>query len=294
MFDVKSVHVASSVQDAIAALAAQPDAMPVCGGTDVLVQNRSGRHTGVPLISLSGIEELKGVSIDGAGTIHIGSGTCFTDISNDPIIKRHIPMLAYAAEQVGSPQIRNVGTIGGNVCNGVTSADSAPSLMALDATLVLRGINGERRTPLRDFYTGAGKTTRAHDEILCELLISEDAYKDVGGCYIKYGKRNAMEISTLGCAVTVRLSEDKRRFERVSIAYGVAAPTPIRCVNAEGELRDMPVSVESVKKAAKMALGELSPRTSWRASKEFRLHLARELCERALTEAIIRAGGTVA
>ncbi len=293
MFDVKSVYIASSVDEAIEALASHPDAMPICGGTDVLVQNRSGRHTGIPLVSLSAISELKGISIDDDCIIHIGACTCFTDISSNAIIKQYIPMLGYAADQVGSPQIRNVGTIGGNVCNGVTSADSAPSLMALNATLVLRGKNGERRTRLRDFYIGAGKTTRAHDEILCELLISEDAYKNVGGCYIKYGKRNAMEISTLGCAVTVRLSEDKLRFDRVNIAYGVAAPTPIRCGNAESAIINLSVNADSIHKAATLALNELSPRTSWRASKEFRLHLAHELCERAMTEATIRAGGTV-
>lgn len=293
MFDVKSVYMANTVDDAIRALCDNPDAIPVCGGTDVLVQNREGRRAGLPLVCLCGVNELKGVRREQDGTIVIGAGTCFTNITSSPIISESIPMLAYAADQVGSPQIRNVGTIGGNVCNGVTSADSAPSLLALDAVLVLRGPDGERRTALRDFYVGAGKTTRERREVLCEIRIDADAYRSVFGCYIKYGKRNAMEISTLGCAAAVRLSEDKLRVERARIAYGVAAPTPIRCERAEDVLLSMPVGSKAISKAAGLALGEITPRTSWRASKEFRVHLAHELCTRALTSAILQAGGSI-
>ena len=236
---------------------------------------------------------MKGVRMEDDGTLVIGAATCFTDITNDPLIKQHVPMLGLAVDQVGGPQIRNVGTIGGNVCNGVTSADSAPSLLALDAQLVLRGKDGKRATPLREFYVSAGKTTRAHDEVLCELRIAKESYQDAYGCYIKYGKRGAMEISTLGCASLVRLSADKQRFESVHIAYGVAAPTPVCCPEAEQTLMALPVSKESVEKAAELAVNGVTPRTSWRASKEFRLHLVHELCLRTLSQAIRQAGGTI-
>ena len=291
MFDVKSVYRAQSVDDAIRALCEDDGAMIVSGGTDVLVQNRDGRHAGAPLVSVHDLPELKGVRMEADGTLVIGAATCFTDITNNPLIQRHASMLGEAVDQVGGPQIRNMGTIGGNVCNGVTSADSAPSLLALDAELVLRGRGGERKTALRDFYVGAGKTTRAHDEVLCELRIPQSSYENAFGRYIKYGKRNAMEISTLGCAALVRLNADKRSFERVRIAFGVAAPTPIRCDEAERKLLSLPVSAASVELAASLAISGVSPRTSWRASKEFRLHLVKELCTRALCEAIHLAGG---
>jgi len=291
MFDVQSVYRAANVADAIRALCEDERAMIIAGGTDVLVQNREGKHAGIPLVSVHGLPELTGVLMEMDGTLVIGAATCFTDITNHPLIQRHIPMLGLAVDEVGSPQIRNVGTVGGNLCNGVTSADSAPSLLALDAVLKLRGRDGERLTPLRDFYVSAGKTTRAHDEVLCEIRIVKESYQNVFGCYIKYGKRAAMEISTLGCAVTVRLTPDKKAIERMRIAYGVAAPTPIRCEAAEALAVGKAPDAETLEAVTHAAVEGISPRTSWRASREFRLHLAGELCRRAMSQAIMQAGG---
>lgn len=291
MFDVGRVYIAEDVDDAIDALCAQESALLISGGTDVLVQNRAGKHAGLPLVSLHEVNEIKGVRRDDNGDLVIGAGTCFTDIVQNPLIQKYIPMLGEAADQVGGPQIRNMGTIGGNVCNGVTSADSAPSLLALEAELILRGKDGERRVALKDFYVGAGKTVRAREEVLCEIRIARETYENAFGCYIKYGKRNAMEISTLGCAALVRLSADKTCFERARIAFGVAAPTPVRCFGAEQTLAARPVGRAAAQAAAEAVASELSPRTSWRASREFRLHLAQTLCLRALCQAIDRAGG---
>ena len=293
MFDVGSVYTARSADDAIRALAADETAVIVSGGTDIWVANRDGKHAGANFVSIHGLEELRGVRAEADGTIVIGATTCFTDITNDPVIQRYIPMLSEAVDQVGSPQIRNVGTIGGNICNGVTSADSAPSLFALDARLVLRGPDGERTVPITEFYTGPGKTVRRHDEILCAFRIPKDSYEGVAGQYIKYGKRNAMEISTLGCAVTVRLSEDKKTILRARVAYGVAGPTPMRCTEAEKAAEGRPVSRETVADMIQAMLTEIRPRDSWRASKDFRIHLARTLLERAAEQAIARAGGTL-
>ncbi|MDD3336640.1 MAG: xanthine dehydrogenase FAD-binding subunit XdhB [Eubacteriales bacterium] len=291
MYDVQSVYQAKSVQDAIEALGKDERAMIVSGGTDVWVQNREGKHAGLPFVSIHGLPEITGVRIEEDGTLVIGAATCFTDITASPLIQRHVPMLGEAVDQVGSPQIRNVGTIGGNVCNGVTSADSAPSLFALDAQLKLQGAMGERIVPITEFYTGAGKTVRAHDEVLCEVRIPKESYEGVYGQYIKYGKRNAMEISTLGCAVTVKLGNQK--LVRVRIAYGVAGPTPLRCFEAEAELVGKPVGKETACLAADLAVQAIRPRTSWRASKEFRLHLAHELCTRAMEQAMEKAGGKI-
>lgn len=293
MFDVKSVYQASSVEDAIRALKADDTAMIVSGGTDVWVQNRDGKHAGLSFVSIYGMPEITGVHQEADGTLVIGAATCFTDITANEQIKRCVPMLGEAVDQVGSPQIRNVGTIGGNVCNGVTSADSAPSLFALDAVLHLKGAEGERLVPITEFYTGPGKTVRRHDEVLCDIRIAKENYENVAGQYIKYGKRNAMEISTLGCAVTVKLDADKRAIERIRIAYGVAAATPMRCFDAEAALKGKPASAGTALLAADMAIQAINPRTSWRASKEFRLHLAHELCKRAAEQAIARAGGKI-
>ena len=291
MYDIESIYQAKSVQDAVQALQADPDAVVISGGSDVLIKIREGKLAGCRLVSVHALPELTGVRMEEDGTVAIGAATSFSAITNHPLIQRYLPMLGEAVDQVGSPQIRNVGTIGGNVCNGVTSADSAPSLFALDAVLRLRGRLGERLIPIGEFYTGPGKTVRAHDELLMEIRVSRSSYDQVFGQYLKYGKRNAMEISTLGCAVTVRLDEQAQKLEQIRIAYGVAAPTPIRCPEAETALIGRPAHRETALLAADMAVAAISPRTSWRASKEFRVHLAHELCKRATETAIQKAGG---
>ena len=202
-------------------------------------------------------------------------------------------MLGYAVDQVGGPQIRNIGTIGGNVCNGVTSADSASSLFAYNAILELTGPKGIRQVPIQEFYTGPGKTVRCHEEVMTAIRIRRRDYEGYTGCYIKYGKRNAMEIATLGCACLVKLSLDKKVVEDMRIAYGVAAPTPVRCPETEKAVSGKAVSKALLLQTGKGVLNEVNPRTSWRASKEFRLQLVEELAKRAMAQAIRNGGGEV-
>ena len=162
----------------------------------------------------------------------------------------------------------------------------------LNAILTLQGPEGSRDVPITEFYTGPGRTVRKQNEVCTAITIRKEDYEGWAGHYIKYGKRNAMEIATLGCAVRVKLSPDKERIEDVRLAYGVAAPTPIRCLAAEAALKGCAVSDEFIyDRFAAAALTEVNPRTSWRASKEFRLQLIKELAKRALKESIRLAGG---
>lgn len=291
MYDIGSFYEAASVEDAIRKLQEWPDAEIISGGSDVLIKIREGKLAGRSLVSIHNIAVLKGVTMEEDGTIVIGPGTSFSHITAHPLVLQHIPMLGYAVDQVGGPQIRNIGTIGGNVCNGVTSADSASSLCCLDAILVVEGPEGVREIPIREWYTGPGKTVRKHDEILTAIKIKKESYEGFGGHYIKYGKRNAMEIATMGCAVTVKLTGDKKHIEEIHIGYGVAAPTPIRCFKAEEKVKGMEIGNELFETLGKSVLEEVNPRTSWRASKEFRLQLIEEMAKRALKQAIINAGG---
>lgn len=293
MYDFEQFTTAGSVEEAVTLLDQDPLAIPVSGGTDILIKLREGKLAGCHLVSIHGLDSLNGVTMDSDGTIHIRPGSVFSSIVNDPLIQKYIPMLATAADQVGGPQIRNMGTIGGNICNGVTSADSAPALLALNAQLTLVSKEGSRQIPLGSFYTGPSKTIRAHNELLTDIVITPDNYERFGGHYIKYGKRNAMEISTLGCAVNVRLSEDKSRITDLRLAYGVAAPTPIRCPAAEQALKNRPVNHALLETIQDLAVKEIHPRTSWRASREFRIQIAKELASRTLTQAIINAGGDI-
>lgn len=291
MYDIEKFYQAGEIKDAVHALKEDPEAVIISGGSDVLIKIREGKLAGCSLVSIHGIEELKGVKMQEDGTIVIGPATTFSHVTNNEIIQKYIPILGDAVDQAGGPQLRNIGTVGGNVCNGVTSADSASSLCCLDAVLVLEGPEGTREVPIREWYTGPGKTVRQHEEVLTAIKIKKEAYEGYGGHYIKYGKRNAMEIATLGCAATVKLSPDKKQVEELHLAYGVAAPTPIRCFETEKRAKGMKLSQELLETVGKGALEEVNPRSSWRASKEFRLQLVEELGRRALKQAVLNAGG---
>ena len=291
MYDIEKYYQAKDIDDAVRALSADPDAVVISGGSDVLIKIREGKLAGCSLVSIHGIRELEGISMEEDGTIVIGPATTFSHITNNKIIREYIPILGDAVDMAGGPQLRNIGTVGGNVCNGVTSADSASSLCCLDAILVLTGPAGVREVPISEWYTGPGRTVRAHDELLTSIKIKKENYEGYGGHYIKYGKRGAMEIATLGCAVTVKLSEDKKHIEDLRLGYGVAAPTPIRCRETEQSVIGMETGDALAEKVGKGALSEVSPRSSWRASKEFRLQLVEELGKRAVKQAVINAGG---
>ncbi|WP_195415871.1 xanthine dehydrogenase subunit XdhB [Enterocloster citroniae] len=291
MYDIEKYYQAKDIDDAVRALSADPDAVVISGGSDVLIKIREGKLAGCSLVSIHGIRELEGISMEEDGTIVMGPATTFSHITNNKIIQEYIPILGDAVDMAGGPQLRNIGTVGGNVCNGVTSADSASSLCCLDAILVLTGPAGVREVPISEWYTGPGRTVRAHDELLTSIKIKKENYEGYGGHYIKYGKRGAMEIATLGCAVTVKLSEDKKHIEDLRLGYGVAAPTPIRCRETEQSVIGMETGEALAEKVGKGALSEVSPRSSWRASKEFRLQLVEELGKRAVKQAVINAGG---
>lgn len=291
MYDIEKFYQATDIEDAIRALQKEPEAVIISGGSDVLIKIREGKLAGCLLVSIHGIKELEGISMETDGTIVIGPATTFSHITNNKLIQKYIPILGNAVDQAGGPQLRNIGTIGGNVCNGVTSADSASSLCCLDAILVLKGPEGIREVPIREWYTGPGRTVRGHEELLIAIKIKKEAYEGFRGHYIKYGKRNAMEIATLGCGATVRLSEDKKRVEELHLAYGVAAPTPIRCFETEKKAKGMELTENLLEAVGKGALLEVNPRSSWRASKEFRLQLVEELGKRAVKQAVINAGG---
>ena len=244
MYDMKALYEAYSVEEAVKLRLEHPEAQIIAGGTDVLVQMREGRRAGKELISIQKIDSMRGVCMDENENIRIGSLTTFSHITHNPIIIEKINVLGEAVDMVGGPQIRNAGTIGGNTCNGVTSADSASTLHAWEAIVELTGIHGKRYLPIKDFYIKAGTVdiNVAEGEIQTAILIPKESYENTCGYYLKYGMRNAMEIATTGCSVNVRLSADKKTFDRVRIGYGVAGPVPMRAPSAEAFLTGKPVT----------------------------------------------------
>ena len=293
MYDIKALYEAESVQDAVRLLQEHPEAQIIAGGSDVLVQIREGKRAGVELVSIYGIDAMRGVTYDGDGAIRIGSLTSFSHIAAAPIIREKIPVLGEAVSLVGGPQIRNIGTIGGNTCNGVTSADSASTLFAWDAVVELTGPEGIRKLPIQEFYIKAGKVDLRSAELQTAIIIPKKAYEGYHGNYIKYAMREAMDIANLGCSVNALLSEDRQTILDARIAYGVAGPIPTRAPSAEAAAKGKPVTRETIEAFAKAVLEDIHPRDSWRAAKAFREHIAVEMAKRALTKSIELGGGAV-
>lgn len=293
MYDISALYEAESVEHAVQLLTEHPEAQIIAGGSDVLVQMREGKRAGKALVSIYRIDELRGISYEEDGAIRIGSLTSFSHITQNPIIQKHINVLGEAVDMVGGPQIRNIGTIGGNTCNGVTSADSASTLHAWDAIVEITGPEGVRRIPIHDFYIKAGTVDLRPGEVQTAIIIPKAAYEGYKGHYIKYAMRDAMDIATTGCSVNVKLSADKKRIEDVRIAYGVAGPVPTRAPLAEAETRGKTVTKAVIKEFAQAVLKDINPRDSWRASKAFRQHIAVVMAERALIESIRLSGGVV-
>lgn len=294
MYDFEAIYEATSVANAVELRQKYPEAKILAGGSDILIKTRDGHYAGCSVISIYKLDELRGVSIDDDGAIRIGALTSFSHITKNEIIQKYINVLGEAVDMVGGPQIRNIGTIGGNVCNGVTSADSGSTLVALEAVMEYTGPNGKRLVPINEHYVKAGQVALGADEILTAVIIPKSSYENCYGHYIKYAMRNALDIATLGCSVNVRLSEDKKTVERLRVAFGVAGPVPMRTPSAEKAAEGMPVNKETINNAAKAALEDVNPRDSWRASKELRLQLVEELTKRAFKQAVILAGGELA
>ena len=291
MYDMKALYQAKDVADAVALRVAHPEAQIIAGGSDVLVQMREGKRAGAELISIYGLDELRGIKLEEDGTLRIGSLTSFSHITRDPLIQQYVNVLGEAVDQVGGPQIRNIGTIGGNTCNGVTSADSASTLFAYDAVIELTGPEGVRRLPIQEFYIRAGKVDIRAGEIQTGILIPRESYENTFGHYIKYAMRNAMDIATLGTSVNVRLSADKKTVERARVAFGVAGPIPMRAATAERTAAGQPVSLELAEAFSAAVREDINPRDSWRAARDFRMHIAVESAKRAFIESVRLAGG---
>lgn len=291
MFHIKSYEKAESIDHAIELLKANSDARLLSGGTDVLIRLREGKKAFQHLVDIHGLEELKVQKIQDDGTIYIGSAVTFSEAMQSDIILQHVPILALASGTVGGPQVRNVATIGGNICNGVTSADSASALMCLNTELKVEGPAGQRLIPISKFYLGPGKVDIKPGEILTAFLIRSKDYEETSGYYHKYAMRNAMDIATIGCAAICRVKGDTLGDLRLS--FGVAAPTPIRCSDTEKAAIGQKISQSLISDIENQVVNEVTPRTSWRASKEFRLQIIQELAGRVVTKAIQQAGGNI-
>jgi len=220
----------------------------IAGGTDVIVKIRNTKRAPDVLISLRGIKDLRYIKKNGG--YHIGSLTTHRMLEQSPLVKAELSALHEGASRIGSVQVRNVATVGGNICNAAPSADTAGPLLVLDAQVVLENSDGRRSVPITDFFTGTYKTIRKQDEVLVELEIPEHM-EQFGSAYWKHSRRKAMNLPLLGIAVSLKLDGDTVSDARIALT--VAAPTPVRAYTAEEFLKGKPLTDEVLKEAGKIS-----------------------------------------
>lgn len=273
-------HRPSTIEEAVALLARfGEDVKPMAGGTDLLVQMKNRWASPGHLIALKWIPGLDGIT-DGE-RVRIGALATHSRIKGSPLIRGWFPILIDALSRLGSQQIRNVATIGGNLCNAAPSADSAPALLALGAKIVLVGAKGKREMGLESFFLAPGKTALNPDEILESILLPKPPPFSCGA-YIKHTRRAALDLPIIGVATQCTFSRDLKKIEDIRIGLGVCAPMPIRAKAAEAFLKGKPVQEEFLNQGGILASQEAKPRDTWRGSASYRSEMIRVLVQEAI------------
>jgi CO/xanthine dehydrogenase FAD-binding subunit len=286
MTSALSGYAAPRTLEEAARLAAAGSATILAGGTDLMPQSKAGKlPLGGTLLNVRRIEGLGGIALE-AGTIRLGALTTVTDVLHSTLLHERAPILVETADQFASDQIRNMSTLGGNVCNASPAGDMIPPLLVLDAEAELVRWSGEglarRRVPLAEFFTGPGRTVRRADEILAALHFPAPPAGFRGG-FRKFGPRPALEIAM--AAVALGFVRERGRVARVRLAYASVAPVPMRGRKAEAALEGKPLDAETIAAAARAAAEEVRPIDDHRAAAWYRRHLIRVLTQELLADA---------
>lgn len=278
-----------SIDEAISLMESHGErARYIAGGTDILLRIKEKKVLPDFLISLGHIPDLAYINYEEAkGILRIGSMTTHRMMEKSPLIRGRYPILSDAVDNIGSVQIRNVATIGGNIVNAVPSADGAIPLVTLGAQIRMRGPKGEREMELVDFFIGPGQTLLEHGEIVLEFVVPKLSPR-TGMAYHKHTRRAAMELPILGVAVLLSLEDDGSTCSEARIGLGVLAPTPMRARNAEAILKGKRVDDEVLKKAGKAAAEECKARDSVRGEAWYRRAMVEVLVPRMAKVAMER------
>jgi carbon-monoxide dehydrogenase medium subunit len=261
----------------------------IAGGTDVLVKIKEGKLAPDYLISLKGILDQERPYLNHeTGELFIGAFLTHSAIEKSSIVRLNYPILHDAVKNIGSVQIRNVATIGGNLVNAVPSADGAIPLIALDGKAQIYGTKGRRSVDLGRFFLGPGQCDLDRGEILLEIVIPP-LLPRTGGAYVKHGRREAMELPMLGVGTLLSLEEDGATCAQARICLGVAAPTPLRCLEAEKYLVGKTVDEASLAEAGRIAAEESRVRDSIRGLAWYRREMVGVLVKRMGLKALERA-----
>lgn len=258
----------------------------LAGGTDILTKMKSGLLQCEYLIFVKKIEALNYLRSD-SNTLRIGSVVSLRDIEKNEQVKAHYSALFEAVRSMAATSVKNMATIGGNLCNGSPAADTAPPLLVYGATLKLSSTRGERIVPVEEFFVGPSKTVLASDEFLTEISIP-DLGEHFGSSFLKLG-RVAADIAKINVAVC--LKRTGRTASNCRIAFGSVAPTPIRVPEAEAMLAGKDLTDELITKVARAAANLIKPITDKRSTSSYRQQVSRVILEEAIRSAWQRAGG---
>ena len=259
-----------------------PRAKVLAGGTDLLHRMKLGTLAPEILVSLRMLNDLRPIRHEKGRGVVLGALATQNDVVNSPVLHKHYLSVSQAAHQMASLQIRNLGTVGGNIVNAVPSADLPPILISLQATIRLEGPKGARTMPLEDFFTGAANCVIEPVEILTEIVIPDQA--TTGSTYLKFGLRRSGALAVAGSAVALTVDGDQIREARITLSS--AAPTVLRARAAEEYLAGRRITPELLAEAGELAAQESRPRDSIRGSAGYRRNLVRVLTKRALRKAI--------
>ena len=250
----------------------------------MIVRAKRGFIKDAVLIDISKLQELKGISAVNGDTLRIGAGTRLSEIYNSELVQEKASIVSRSAGWVGSVQIRNMGTMGGNVANASPSADTSPSLLVMGAVAVVAGPEGERRIPLAEFFTGPGRTTMKASEILKEFLIPF-AGQNEGLAYVKHSRRVVMDLATVNCAVKVVVDPETKVITDAAVCLGAVAPTPVLLPEVAEQLKGTRADQEICVKASCLASNKVAPIRDVRASKEYREEMVAVLVKNTVREA---------
>jgi carbon-monoxide dehydrogenase medium subunit len=276
-----------SVDDCLKLLAQRgPEAKVLAGGTDLLPQLKNGLLKPPCVIDLSGVAALRVLGAANGQGLRVGSAVTARTLEQDHTVRARFPAIAESGALVGSVQVRNLATVGGNLCNAAPSADMAPPFIALDAEAVIAGPRGQRRVPVTSFFTGVRRTVLEPGELLLELAVP-DPGPHSGGTYVRHTPRRELDIAVVGVASQLTLANGLCTKARIALAS--VAPVPLRATAAEQWLEGQRPTPERIARAAELAVEAARPISDQRGSADYRRHLVKVLTRRTLTTALARA-----
>lgn len=264
----------------------------MAGGTDLMILVSKGIVKTKGIIDVGNIRELKYIREEGK-SIKIGALTTHTQLAESALLNKKAKVLAHAASHVGSPQIRNVGTIGGNIVNAHSAADTAIALTALNAKAKIKGWEGEEEKSISELYTGVGKSfVDPTKEIITEFIIDAPGENEATA-FMRHAKRKALVLPILNLGVWLKTNNSKSAIEDIRIAVGPMDYKPLRAAETENVLKGQPLTEKTLKSAQQTIIKEIKPRDSFQGSASYKTDMVKVFLTRAIVEAVSDLGGKI-